>query len=284
MTIKHYIVFVGASARLSTELVALNKRISNAHVVAPAMGKRYVEATQKASESASEELFKVLKLDEAQTQPARLSLWMYEPTSPDQFERIWDCFGHSAWVETIPRDYLHKIRPTREYLERRINEILPLLHAVSGATYAQRKSSPLTLPLRNFTSRITRDLKGYWYNQLGEEKILKSIKKFKIRYSQLKSNEFGGYVDKKSLVFKPAKDTECHGKTHPTGSLSKSFTCGRFRYGVALFPGFHFDVSATKSPTIKCRLLTSSGAFRAVQNENRGYINIFPNDHLLPEN
>ena len=54
------------------------------------------------------------------------------------------------------------------YLEDRTNEIRPLLHEISNCTYAQRKTSPLTLPLRNFSSQITKDLKGYWYDGLDK--------------------------------------------------------------------------------------------------------------------
>ena len=215
------------------------------------------------------------------SQVARLYLWMYKPTSADQFVRVWRAFGHASWVETIPASYWHNVKGTREYLEDRTREVRRLLHTISHSTYAQRKSSPLPLPLRNFTSAVTRDLKRYWYNDLGEEELARSIQRFKGRYSQMRSAARKGYRDDKALIFKPAGDTECHGRPHPIGSERRAFLCGRFRYGVSLFPGFHFDVSAEKSSTIQCDLQTPSGEPRTVR--NRKYVNIFPNDYILPE-
>ena len=283
MTIEHYIVFVGAGAPLATELFSIGRRISKSKIVAPAVQKKHVGTTETAVRLASIKLYNELALEDKPSPKARLYLWMYEPTSFAQFELVWKMFGHASWVETIPRVYLHKVKYTKEYLQNRINEVRPLLHEISGAAYAQRKSSPLALPLRNFSSQITRDLRSYWYNDLNQNQIAKQIKSFKNQYSQTKSRTKQGYRDDKALIFKPANYTECHGKPHPMGSECKSFFCGKFRFGVSLFPGFHFDVSAEYAPTIQCNLRTASGTTRSIRSERRRYINIFPNDFLLPE-
>ena len=187
---------------------------------------------------------------------------------------------HPGWKQ-FQEPILNKLRITREHLEKRTNEIRRLLHTISHSTYAQRKSSPLSLLLRNFRSEITKELKMYWYNDLNEKQLAKQIQHFKNRYSQRKNVTKLGYRDDKELIFKPAVDAECHGKPHPIGSEYKTFFCGRFRYGVSLFPGFHFDVSAEKASTIQCELRTPSGNRRSVR--NRAYVNIFPNDYILPE-
>jgi hypothetical protein len=283
VTIEHYIVFIGAAAPLVTELLVLEKRIHNARLIAPAVGKNKIGATNTSIDLAISKLIEELTTANIPSELARLSLWMYEPNESGQFEQVWKLFGHSAWLETIPRKYINKLRPTREFVEKRINEIRPLLHEVSNETYSSRKSSPFSLPLRNFRSQITRDLKQYWYNDLDKSNLSEKIKVLKMRFSQTKDKTAGGFKDEKSLIFKPAKDTECHGKPHPLGNENKSFACGRFRYGVSLFPGFHYDVSSNTSSTIQCELRTSSGSVRSIKSENRQYINIFPNDHLLPE-
>ncbi len=283
MTVEHYIVFVGASAPLSTELTSMKARISGARILAPAVKKKQVGATDAAILLAIKALVKELSGAKSHSDPARLSLWLYEPQTADQFRDVWSTFGHSAWVETVPRDLINKIVPTREYIESRINAVLPLLHEVSAATYAHRKTSPLPLPLRNFSSPITRDLKKYWYNDLSLDKLSGEIKSLKMRFRQSRDKAYDGFKDERALIFKPAKDTECHGKVHPIGSEGKAFACGRFRYGVALFPGFHYDVTAGKSATIQSDLKSSSGSVRSLKGEKRKHINIFPNDHLLPE-
>ncbi len=284
MTIGHYIVFIGASAALSSELATMKTRIVNARIVAPAAKKKDVGATEAAIDQALAKLVDEMAGESAPTEPARFSLWMYDPTTPEQFARVWKAFGHSAWVETVPRIYSHKVGPTKEFIQQRINEIRPLLHEISIATYSQRKSSPLSLPLRNFSSNITKDLKKYWYNELKKDKLLTKLRAFKVRFLQIRDKPSGGFRDDKTLIFKPAKDSECHGQPHPIGRENKSFACGRFRYGVALFAGFHYDVSSENSATIQCELTNAAGEIRAIKSEGRTYINIFPNDHLLPEN
>ena len=281
MTVEHYIVFIGAGAPLATELSHLESRIWKSRVLAPAVKRKDIGVTDAALELATCKLYEELSRDSNPSQVARLYLWMYQPATTDQFANVWRAFGHASWVETIPRSYLDKLTTTREHLERRTNEIRRLLHKISNSTYAQRKSSPLSLPLRNFTSVITKDLRTYWYNDLNEYQIAKKIQHFKNRYSQRRNTSKQGYRDDKRLVFKPAMDTECHGKPHPIGSEYKTFFCGRFRYGVSLFPGFHFDVSAENSPTIQCELRTPAGNRRSVR--DRRYVNIFPNDYILPE-
>lgn len=283
MTIDHYIVFIGANAPLSTELGSLSSGIRGARIVAPAVKRKQVGATRPAISIAMASLVSELAKAASHSEPARLSLWFYEPENADQFRAVWAAFGHSAWVETVPRSLVNKVGPTRQYIEERINLIRPLLHEVSGAAYAKRKTSPLPLPLRNFSSPITQQLKTYWYNDLDVDGLCKEIRSLRERFRQLKDRTLDGYKDDKALVFKPAKDNECHGIAHPTGSGGKAFTSGRFRYGVALFPGFHYDVSAAKSPTLKVDLENSSGTVRSLKSEKRSYINIFPNDHLLPE-
>ena len=281
MTVEHYIVFIGAGRALADELSQLEGRISNSRVIAPAVKRKNIGLTDVAIKSAAHKLHEELSSEGDPAQVARFYLWLYRPTSSVEFARVWRAFGHASWVEVIPMSYLNKVRATREYLEIRTREIRRLLHTISHATYAQRKSSPLSLPLRNFTSGVTKDLMGYWYNELGEDQLSRRIRRFKNRYSQMRNAAKQGYRDDKALIFKPAEDTECHGKPHPIGSEVKTFFCGRFRYGVSLFPGFHFDVSAEKSPTIQCDLWTPSGNARSAR--NRRYVNIFPNDYILPE-
>lgn len=283
MTIEHYIVFVGASASLSTELHMIERRLPRVKIISPVMGKKLTGVNKLSSDVAILDLFKELANGKVSKEIARLSVWFHQPNEAGQMDHIWNAFGHSAWVQMIPRSYLHKNRPTRQFIEEKIKKVASLLHVVSGATYGQRKTSPLTLPLRNFGSKLTLDLKQHWYNELEEDQLKKKVKSYKYRYAELRSREKSGFLDDKSLVFSPASDGALHGKVHPTGSTPKSFTCGRFRYGVALFPGFHFDVSASKTATIQCEIRNSNGDTRTVKSEKREYINIFPNDHLLPD-
>lgn len=283
MKIEHYIVFIGASKPLSDELLLIQKRLSWSKIIAPVTKKGNIGLTETAVNLASSKLHKELTKEEHTSGQARLYILMYDPTSVEQLDLIWTAFGHSSWIETIPRDYLDKVPQTRQFVEHRIGQIRPLLHEICIASYAQRKTSPLVLPLRNFSSSVTRDLKCYWYNDLNQEQISGKIRSFKDRHSQTRSREENGYIDEKALVFRPANDSELHGLARPVGSDKRTFFCGKFRFGVSLFPGFHFDVSAKNSSTIQCDLRTASGGKRSMRSEKKKHINIFPNDFLLPE-
>lgn len=281
MAIEHYIVFIGAGAPLADELLKLEGRISKSRVIAPAAKKADVGLTEAAVESASARLHEELSTEADSSEVARLYLWMYDPDSASEFDRVWRAFGHASWLETIPRKLSHNKVGTRERLERRTNEVQGLLHNVAGFTYGQRKTAPLSLPLRNFTSEITRELRTYWYNDLNQDQLLERMRRLKGRYSKAKVAAERAYRDKKGLVFKPAEDTELHGRSRPSASLPRTFFCGRFRFGVSLFPGFHFDVTPEKSSTIQCALMTPWGEQRFAR--DRTHVNIFPNDHILPE-
>ena len=283
MTTEHYIVFIGANRPLADELSELEKRIELSKVVAPAVRRKQVGITQAAVSLASEKLHKQLASEGHAAQSARLYLWMYDPADEDQLDLVWSAFGHASWIETIPSCYRDKKRPTRLYVEERIREVRQLLHIVSEYTYARRRSSPLTLPLRNFSSEVAANLKSYWYNDLDLEKLTSTIKKLMNRHAQSYNRPKRGYIDDNHLVFCPAKNSDCHGLAHPTGTEPKAFFCGRFRFGVSLFPGFHFEVSARNGPTIRSDLYTALGDRRVMSSENRRYINIFPNDFLRPE-
>ena len=280
MTTDHYIVFVGAGSPMADELLKLEGRIEKSRVIVPAVKKREVGLTDSAVELASSKLHEALSTETDSSEVARLYLWMFEPASREQFDRVWKAFGHASWVETVPRRFEHNKVGTREYLERRMNDVRRLLHGVSLLTYAQRKTAPFSLPLRNFTSGITKELRTYWYNDLNEGQLSERTRKLKARYSQLRIASRGAYKDEKGLLFKPTEDTELHGRSRPEGSIRRTFFCGRFRFGVSLFPGFHFDVTAENSSTIECELRTATGDRRRVR--GRTYVNIFPNDHILP--
>ena len=72
-----------------------------------------------AMESLVGELDKV----KCQLEQARLTLWLYKPEKTDQILEVFGAFGHSAWVETVPRNLIDKNKLTREYVEDRINVV-----------------------------------------------------------------------------------------------------------------------------------------------------------------
>mgnify|MGYP003624155830 CR=1 FL=1 len=282
MSKKHYIVFIGAQAALSEELRSLEKRFVNTVVIAPARKKKVPEICKNTIDTAQSELFQQLKSLPSNAEVARLTVWTYEPTSLAELEDIWQGFGKSAWVQKIPQSLKDKVSQTTNYIQNEIKKILPSIHHISKAIYSNRARTPLSLPLENFNSKITNELSSFWYNKLDEEEIKYTIKDLTNRLSQTKNLTKGGFIDERSLIFSPCKNGELHGLPHPTGNTCSAFINGRFRFGAAIFPGFHYDVTS-KTGNLKIILKRSDGEIRDMAPEKRKNINIFPNDHLLPE-
>lgn len=282
MSTPHFLVFVGASASLSTELGALKTRFADLEILAPAMPKNKRGLSDFAISHSIDILIQRLRSLSSHNQPARLTVWAYGPTAPESFQSLWSNYGKSAWVELIPMSLMHKDRLTRQYIEDRLVVVTKLLHEISHQVYERRNRSALPLPFGNFRSSLVTQLREHWYNESDLVALKKLIEKLCDRFRQAHSNSEHAHKDDRSLVFAPAKVEAYHGKPHPTGSSPLSFVNGRFRFGTALFPGFHYDVSAI-SGLLNCVLYDSEGNPRDMAPEKRDYINMFPNDHLLPQ-
>jgi hypothetical protein len=279
----HFLVFVGAGASLSTELAALKRRFQDLEVVAPAAAKQARGISNVAVQDALNSLALVLRKQGSTKHPAKLTVWAYGPDRPDQFLTLWECFGRSSWIELLPEHLVHKDGPTRIYIQNRLESITGPLHEVSHQIYNRRKTSPFSIPLSNFKSAIIARLSEHWYNGANTESLQKLIEKISRRFRQLHTTSTHAHRDDRSLIFSPAADEACHGIAHPMGNTTRCFVNGRFRFGAALYPGFHYDVRHEAGP-IESTLTDCMGNRRDMRPERKRYINIFPNDHLLPEN
>jgi hypothetical protein len=277
----HFLVFVGAGAPLANELNALNNQLQNTILVAPAVSSSERGLTKAAVARALWALVKEIRNNAHFKEPARLTVWSHEPAKDNQFTELWNVFGRSAWIEFLPEKFSNKDRPSRLYIQQRVPQLLPLIHVIGHSIYNARKTSPLVLPFRNFKSKFLLDLEEFWYRNKDVDALTRSIESNISRFRQHHRGIGGAHCDNRDLLFRGARDEECHGQPHPTGDADKCFVEGRFRFGAALFPGFHFDVTS-KAGRLNCTLYDCEDAARDVWSEKRHHINIFPNDHLLP--
>lgn len=282
MSTKHYVLFVGASASLSSGLISLTGRIANSKVIAPAMGKKLTGVNEQSVHTSVEALFNIMAADGDQLETARFSIWTYGPPSPAQLEILWGTFGRSAWIEFVPVDLMHKDVPTKIFIENRLKTVVSLMHIVSRAVYSGRKTSPLPLPLRNFRSDVSDELRLFWYRDLDQAGLKATTERLYQKFRQRRVEGQKKYEDDRNIIFEPAGDAVCHGQPHPIGVEPEQFIAGRFRFGVSLFKGFHYEVSAAKHSTLRSTFTDGSLNQRDMTPERRKYINIFPNDHLLP--
>ena len=277
----HILLFIGATPALSSELKKLEKRFSSLTVLAPASAKGHRGISRDSIEKGIEALTRhMLDIGPVPVE-TRFSLWSYHPNGSSEFSRLWDKFGSSAWVEFIPNRLLDNINDTRVYIETQTKAVLQSIHEVSYSVYNKRKTSPLCVPLRNFRSQITSQMADRWYATLSIDQLRNEISNKQKRFRQIHIKQDGCALDDRSLCFSPAKDTECHGIPHPTGER-ECFIAGRFRFGSAIYSGFHYDVTQP-SKNLDCVLYDCSGNARELKSERRSYINIYPNDHILPK-
>src|SRR5262249_28048470 len=189
MTATHYFVFVGAGPSLSTELRALKSRFNEIEIIAPAVGKHERGLTTAAVKRALCQLIRALRSEPTQSEPARLSVWSYEPLDVRQFGWLWSAFGKSAWIELVPSTLTDKDRPTRVHIQTRLGSLRQLIHSIAHEVYNSRRKSPLPLPLRNFRHELVHEFTEYWYRDVDLALLKRSLEKSAQRFRQLRSND-----------------------------------------------------------------------------------------------
>jgi hypothetical protein len=279
----HFLVFVGANAAIAHELKLLEKSAQNLKVVAPAVRKQDVGLTSVAIERSQSDLLAAVRAANPIDEKCRLTVCSFPSDDYEAIRLLWRAFGGAAWVQFVSLVNLHKPTLLRQEVDRLLQESRPLLHKMSSSVYGRRKTSPLALPIKNFQSELVETLKMHWYRHLNEAQLDEKIADLTAKHKVRICNDRKSFADDRTLIFCPAKDTECHGLAHPTGDTAKSFLRGKFRFGVSLFPGFHFDVRDGKGRNLQTSLVEADFGPRDMRPEKREYVNIFPNDFLLPK-
>lgn len=279
----HFLVFIGANAAISHELKSLEKSYLKLKVVAPPVRKQHVGPTGVAIERSQSELLAEVQAINPNDDKFRLTVFSFPSDNYATIRLLWRAFGGAAWVQFVSMANLHKPALLRQEVDRLLRETLPLLHKVSTSVYGRRKTSPLSLPIKNFQSELVATLKTHWYRDLNETQLEAKVAELTTKHKARMCNDRKSFSDDRTLFFCPAKDTECHGLAHPTGDTAKSFLRGKFRFGVSLFPGFHFDVRDGRGRNLQASLVEADFGTRDMRPEKREYVNIFPNDFLLPK-
>jgi hypothetical protein len=277
----HYIVFVGPSQPLADELRRLDGRGKGLLIIASPARERGV--TPFTIKRAIQELVNEMN-KRSMEETARLSIWAYEPVSAGSVEDLLNDFGTAAWIEFVPRRLKDKDRQSRLYIEGRIDCVVQYLHEVSHQVWTKRSRSPFPLPQLNFQSKHLGQIReGRWYAHMDLDEIKSTIKAITDKFLQHHSaRDLRAHQDEKNLLFAAAPANICHGQPHPVGATPTCFIKGRFRFGASLFPGHHYDVRPRQGGNLTVTLRNCDGTSRNMSSEKRAYINVFPNDHLLP--
>lgn len=271
------IVFVGAPPSLSTELLKLKTRGGGRRVIAVASPKSQRGINAMTVAAAAKKA--ALSLVEADVEVATFSVWAYEETQT-QFDLLWRAFGQCAWIVLLPARLRDKDVQTREQVERTLGGVKPLLHEVSYELWSRRKKSPLPLPFGNFRGAVTRDFLQPWYFGQDHAALKDFLRKKRDRFAS--NHKFrDSFIDDRSYIFTAAANEALHGRAHFAGQVP-CFLNGRFRFGVTGVAGHHYDVRK-ESGLLDGVFTDCEGKSRDFASERREYINIFPNDHLLPE-
>src|SRR5215472_9515154 len=172
---RDYLVFVGATPSLSTELLTLRSRLS-VTVIAEASTKNKRGGHPEAISRAISGLIRAIRSSDKTTVVGRLSVWMHAETG-DRFDQLWNEVGRYGWVELIPSTLIDKNLQTRQYIEQRYHLVRECLHEISNELYSHRRRSPFSLPLRNFESKILYEFQKPWYANYTVQEVKKNINK-----------------------------------------------------------------------------------------------------------
>lgn len=283
--ISHYLLFVGATPSLAQELLKIHRAYQAVDVLAPAQKKGERGVTDAAIENCLTILFQRLSAlaPEQHRQPQRLTVWSYEQADHvgEPIKLLSEKLGSLAWIEPVPAKLARNDVGTRSYIESKLREIESMINEVVVQTNSKRKTSPFSLPMKNFQLDQLSVLKQGWPRRGASVTDLKDqIKRFNAIFMLRKSAKCCGHVDQRNLLFRAAEDGALHGKPHPTGTEhAASFIAGRFRFGASLYPGFHYDVSLTGKGR-KIEIISCDGRSRWLTLADT-HINIFPNDYIL---
>lgn len=277
-----FIVFVGASAAASLQLLKLNSERSDLRLIAPAVKKGETGLSFRSIDRAFKDTIAILGASKIDREKCRLIVISFPTSDHTLATKLFRSFGAAGWIEFISNENRHKVTKLKQEVEDVIRRVPGSLHIISREVFAKRKTSPLILPLKNFHSPLTDELKLHWYANLGHTEIETQVANFRSKFASRKKSEDYAFEDDKGLWFKPAADTECHGKAHPAGDSETTYLRGKFRFGVSVYPGFHYDVRDSKGRTLRASLIDADHGERALASEKRDYINIHPNDILLP--
>lgn len=279
----HIVLFIGAGPSLSAGILKLEKSFVDTVFIAPVSRKGQRGTTSLSIQLAIEALWQNLNSAQDHTGYMRLSVWAFTPIDSNLLDELWNSFGLPGWLELLPSNLIFRDPETIQHIRQRLPLLRPLLGFVSDEVCSNRRTSALPLPFKNFQSRhLDAELTGFWYRNLTVAQLAAKISSISLRFKQIHTKYDGSHGDDRGLLFAPAKNTECHGKAHPTGSSKICFINGRFRFGVALYAGFHYDVRENTG-NLRCRLRDCEGNTREMRPEKRSYINIYPNNVLLPK-
>lgn len=278
-----YAVFVGATAAISDELKKIGKGREDLAFLVPPVKKTELGLNSRSIRIAFQETLAVLRASNIAQEKCRLVVLTFASSDFEAVAQLSSTFGAAAWIEYVGKENIHKTTRLRSQIEEILSKVPAILHEVSGEVFGRRKSSPLCLPLKNFSAPFLTELKRNWYHCSSDREVRERMMRFRLDYAQRRQSNGGAFVDDRGLLFSPSADGECHGVAHPTGRSDKTFIRGKFRYGVSLFPGFHYDVRDERGRNIQSTLIDADRGERDLRSEKREYINIHPNDVLLPE-
>jgi hypothetical protein len=151
------------------------------------------------------------------------------------------------------------------------------------------KATPWVLPGQNFHSPSTKepfqnDLRNFQSNLQEWEKIKHNLTRVKFNAEQLPRcgmKRVKAYVDSRNIVFCPSESAVMHGELREHGNTMKEMCHwleGRFRFGMALPIGAHFDCQREHDKKLGIDFICNLHG--PVKTSASTHANIYPNDFV----
>ncbi len=225
---------------------------------------------------------------QAKSRVVTLSFWHYDfGEGADQNRDLRRLFFPFACQVGIPRTYYNHPIHTANFIIDSVENIEKFLAAITKEVTSRRNTSPVVLPIENFRSKILPRFADDIYFRafiVDIETWLKSRKKyFREQHSRRPSSGSNKpcFHDDRHYAFQPNQEANGHGRKWPS-SDQRCYLKGWLRFGATLVGGFHYDVQPTRG-NVAGNFFHCDGRVEDFTGKGFTYVNIYPNDHIIPK-
>lgn len=298
---KHILVFLYPSREILKKLGPQLAQLGVA-VLALERGVNPRESVDRYRTRILHEAAKMLAVGDAKTPKIQLTFWIYEKEYCTDADNMMGELSIIAPIFTIPEELFGSVYETISFILKKFEIVQNYLNIIDTQVVGRRKTTILLLPPLNFRSDIlnkflhdfgifiknkVREHPGVSYTTFNDDKSVvaewldKWRRKFidRHRWRPDGISQSPCYHDLRGYAFQPTMPNADHGKPHPTDNPI-CYLRGRFRFGVSMVSGFHYDVQPLRL-FLHGYFYHCDGREEFLAESKYVRANIFPNDHII---
>jgi hypothetical protein len=302
----HIVVLAGSTSSVRTELASHLPR-KHAQLVAPLANAGLLAADAAYRSTIMREAALALQMLSQRGLDARISFWYYESMIEAPNDDTMPLFFPAGFGISIPDSLYGQPDKTRDYILARLEAVGRYIYFTEAEILRKPNSSPFLLPVRNFRSKLLCSILNS-YRAMVEAKVTLAVEPGRSLYQGEEQKELQLWLkrrrqsfeqshpwrsredsangqrcfhDDRKYAFEPAQPSEQHGHS-VNDDYDVCYINGRFRFGAAISPKFHYDVYPSTG-SVQGVFFHCNGTSEELPNRRYRYLNIYPNDHFVPK-